>query len=181
MWSSHFMFKMFTVGQYTSLQRSHITDINQFLRQVRVAVHLSTRESLLFGFGCSVWYTPACRLSVRSSRLCTPSKRINIFSNFLSPNVTDNAVDWDRLKWGLKWWFRCSSTSASPVWWVPRWATAPCCWKMKPFRSNCHRCCMLHRVQMPFTTDAHSGRHHDMRVKLLRFNHQAPSGSTRWD
>jgi len=75
---------------------------------------------------------------------------------------------------------------------------ARACWKMKPFGSNCLRSStgfgnsffkvvysylrlLIHKVQTPFSTNTHFGRHRDdVRGKLFQFNQQSMRFNVRF-
>jgi len=100
----------------------------------------------------------------------------------LPPNSPkrDNPVDGDRLNGGThpRWWSRCSLTSACPVWRVPCEPERRLAGRWNHFVANVHNfqpvlatvfpciayctdlLLLIRKVQMHFSADAHSSRHH---------------------
>jgi len=117
------------------------------------------------------------------------SKTPALFPN--SPK-RDNPVDGDRLNGGTHpwWWSRCSLTSACPVWRVPCDPERRLAGRWNHFVANVHNfqpvlatvfpciayctdlLLLIRKVQMPFSADIHSSRHHAIRGKLFPFNQQ---------
>jgi len=161
-----------SAGRYTSLQSLaavfHCSVINGFIAEGR-----SDQLQYVFQLGNYFWLW-----------LQLPALPPNVIIQWIVSTGDLRAT----YRW---WWSRCSLTSASPLWRLTgkaerrlagRWnhsalqlfSLPPVLATKTVFQVVCcdYLRLLIHEVQMPFSADAHSLRHHGMTGKLFPFNEQ---------